>query len=231
MDEATCSVDECPSPSRCRGWCRKHYAQQQRAGNVLPRTIAEVVPGELWLPISEFHGAYEVSDHGRVQSLDRTIHYGNGHTRRQPGRLLAPSRANNGYRMVTLRLDGVLAYRLVHRIVLETFVGACPEGMEACHGLGGSLDNRLINLRWDTLSENARDTIRHGNHHMTKRLRCPQRHLLEEPNIVASYRRRGQRKCLACNRAQANGARAEQHGRAFDFKAVADRHYEEIMAA
>lgn len=53
-------------------------------------------------------------------------------------------------------------HRDVHRLVLETFMGACPEGMEACHNNGDRLDNRLGNLRWDTRSNNAKDAVRHG---------------------------------------------------------------------
>ena len=40
--------------------------------------------------------------------------------------------------------------RLVHRLVLETFVGAAPAGMEGCHNDGNRFNKRLENLRWDT---------------------------------------------------------------------------------
>jgi hypothetical protein len=52
--------------------------------------------------------------------------------------------------------------RYVHRLVLETFVGPCPEGMEACHYDGDRSNNALSNLRWDTRAANAADRIRHG---------------------------------------------------------------------
>jgi hypothetical protein len=51
---------------------------------------------------------------------------------------------------------------LVHRLVLETFVGSCPEGMEGCHGDGDKTNNALLNLRWDTPKSNTCDRIRHG---------------------------------------------------------------------
>ena len=50
----------------------------------------------------------------------------------------------------------------VHRLILETFVGPCPPGMEACHGNGIRTDNRLENLRWDTRKANCADAVRHG---------------------------------------------------------------------
>lgn len=53
-------------------------------------------------------------------------------------------------------------YFPVHKLVLEAFVGPCPEGMEACHNNGDSYDNRLCNLRWDTHLNNVHDKIKHG---------------------------------------------------------------------
>lgn len=53
-------------------------------------------------------------------------------------------------------------FRLVHRLVLEAFVGPCPAGMEGCHNNGCPSDNRLQNLRWDTRLANNADKIRHG---------------------------------------------------------------------
>jgi hypothetical protein len=50
----------------------------------------------------------------------------------------------------------------VHRLVLEAFVGPCPDGMEGCHGDGDTANNRLGNLRWDTPKSNRADASRHG---------------------------------------------------------------------
>jgi hypothetical protein len=77
-------------------------------------------------------------------------------------RMLKPHQNKKGYLSYTLVADG--RKRLVggHILVLEAFVGPRPDGMEACHGLGGSSDNRIGNLRWDTKSENERDKVRHG---------------------------------------------------------------------
>jgi hypothetical protein len=48
----------------------------------------------------------------------------------------------------------------VHRLVLEAFVGPCPEGMEACHWPESiRSNNRLSNLRWDTRPANKIDMI------------------------------------------------------------------------
>jgi len=49
-----------------------------------------------------------------------------------------------------------------HRLVLEAFVGKCPEGMEGCHNDGNAFNNHLSNLRWDTPKNNHADKIKHG---------------------------------------------------------------------
>lgn len=53
-------------------------------------------------------------------------------------------------------------YRLIHRLVLEAFVGECPDGMECRHLDGDRSNNRLSNLCWGTRLENAADRDRHG---------------------------------------------------------------------
>lgn len=70
--------------------------------------------------------------------------------------------------------DGYLQYQLTtgegkrvtrsgHRLVMEAFVGPCPERQECCHGPNcepGS--ERLANLRWGTRKENAIGQGLHG---------------------------------------------------------------------
>ena len=93
---------------------------------------------------------YAVTDDGNVWS-DKT------------NKFLKPYQgATSKYLMVMLRIDGKSVNRLVHRLVLEGFVGPCPPGMEGCHNDGDMLDNRLINLRWDTRVANRQDAAKHG---------------------------------------------------------------------
>lgn len=123
---------------------------------------------ERWLPVVGFEGLYEVSDMGRVRSLDRVLPYErvdqySGRVlqidRRRRGQLLQPGRKPSGHVSVAL---GRGQSRDVHVLVLEAFVGPCPEGKEALHGNDVGNDNRLANLRWGTRSENVFDAIRNG---------------------------------------------------------------------
>jgi hypothetical protein len=57
---------------------------------------------------------------------------------------------------------GVQMPHLLHRLMLLTFVGPCPEGMECRHLDGDPWNNCLANLRWGTRKENGEDKVRHG---------------------------------------------------------------------
>lgn len=61
------------------------------------------------------------------------------------------------YLNVILMRNGERCDCLVHRLVLETFVGPCPVGMESCHNSANVTDNRVENLRWDTSASNKAD--------------------------------------------------------------------------
>lgn len=52
--------------------------------------------------------------------------------------------------------------RPVHQLVLEAFVGPCPEGLECCHKDDNPQNNNLANLRWDTHESNMADRVGRG---------------------------------------------------------------------
>jgi hypothetical protein len=68
----------------------------------------------------------------------------------------------DGYLFANLYMDGKSHPRRFARLMLETFIGPCPEGEEACHNNGDRTDNRLSNIRWDTPESNLEDRDRHG---------------------------------------------------------------------
>ena len=126
---------------------------------------------ERWLPVVGFEGLYEVSDLGRVRSLDRIVARGgrgdySGNTRLAKGRVLKPviNRKRGGYRYVNLLADGAQTLRRVCVLVLAAFVGPRPAGQETRHRNGNAQDDRLDNLLYGTPKENAEDRKRHGTH-------------------------------------------------------------------
>jgi len=116
---------------------------------------------EIWLPVVGYEGLYEVSDLGRVRSLDK-VWASRYSANKFPGRVLKPSVLRNGYLKVFLYRNSVSKTLLVHRIVLSAFVGQPPTGYVACHQNGVKSDCRIENLRWDTQSGNCADKWIHG---------------------------------------------------------------------
>lgn len=185
---------------------------------------------ELWLPIPGYTGYYEASTTGLVRSIDRDIVRSNGSPMRLRGRVRQLCELD-GWMSVTLSIAGVLQSYRVHHLVLRTFTGPCPPGMEGCHNDGNFRHNWIDNLRWDTSSSNHFDKVRHGTDHNRNKDGCPREHLLVMPNLVrVKWERDGWRECLACDRAKANENYAKRCGRLFNFRAAADRHYARIMS-
>lgn len=76
---------------------------------------------------------------------------------------MKPSIVGNGYLQVQLFKDGKSIHKLVHRLVLESFVGPCPPGMECRHYPDNDRANcSLDNLSWATKKVNQRDRVEHG---------------------------------------------------------------------
>jgi hypothetical protein len=125
---------------------------------------------ERWRPVAGYEGLYEVSDFGRVRSLDRKVTQrgkrGCVMTRLLAGRVLSPAtnRDRGGYRYVNLHVDGQQCLRRVAVLVAAAFLGPRPFGMETCHRNGVADDDRAENLRYDTPKNNAADRKAHGTH-------------------------------------------------------------------
>ncbi len=115
-------------------------------------------------PIPGFYGYFAGSD-GSIWS--RRIQ-GNPIPRRlsQNARRLSIYRRPYGacYCVVCFRSqpNGRVSCHYVHRLVLETFIGACPDGFVCCHKDGDTTNNQISNLRWDTIKSNIADKWDHG---------------------------------------------------------------------
>jgi hypothetical protein len=121
--------------------------------------MAEAQPTVTYREIPGFPG-YRIGDDGSVWSnRGRNGRAGSGWRRIRTD----PDPGTGGYCRVALCAGG-MKNLYVHRLVLQVFVGPCPEGMEACHNDGNRANNRLANLRWDTHQSNVDDMRAHGTH-------------------------------------------------------------------
>lgn len=122
---------------------------------------------EEWRPIPETDGEYEASTEGRIRSVSGTVRvFPRGvrwTTKPFRGRVLKLTTTQYGYQQVMLSVSGIKKKHWVHWLVLQTFVGPRPEGMECRHLNGQRSDNHLSNLAWGTKQENMEDQRRHGS--------------------------------------------------------------------
>ena len=117
---------------------------------------------ERWLPVVGHEGLYEVSDQGRVKSLERRVPHPSIGSQAIHEKILRPGSGTQGHQLVRPCVDGYARSRWVHQLVLEAFIGPCPPGMECCHDDGDSSNNVASNLRWDTCTSNMADRAKHG---------------------------------------------------------------------
>ncbi len=108
-----------------------------------------------WVPAYGFDG-YEVSTDGRARSIPRTVDCGT-HVRRIRGVELRSTLDRDGYARVRAWQNGREYVVYLHSLVLASFSGPRPEGMQCRHLNGNKLDNRPENLAWGTPLQNGRD--------------------------------------------------------------------------
>ncbi len=118
---------------------------------------------EFWKPIPNYEGLYEASIFGRVRSLDRTTLTKNGKSRKIKGKILKQIYTEKDPRpQVSLCKNFSVNIFRVHVLVMLTFVGPRPDGLDICHNDGCTTNNCIGNLRYDTQSNNEKDKIIHG---------------------------------------------------------------------
>lgn len=124
---------------------------------------------ERWASIPGYDG-YQVSDIGRVRTLDRRILGKDGRVELHRGKILKPQRLKNGYQEVYLCDGKSRRHRTVHSLVAGAFLGERPAGHDVLHLNGDRSDNRVENLRYGTRSENFHSTYDYGGKQATGKL-------------------------------------------------------------
>lgn len=130
---------------------------------------------EVWKAVVGFEGLYEVSDLGRVRSLDRVVYaktkLGDPLPRLQKSHIIAQQDHPGGYRLVHLHRDGKRKADTVHNLVAAAFIGPRPPGMQTAHDDGNPANVHPSNLVYKTVKANIADKKRHGTQHMGEQCR------------------------------------------------------------
>ena len=111
---------------------------------------------EVWKDIEGYEGLYQVSNLGRVKSLDRYIRYKNGVMHFYKGDLMPQRkrRKDQNYLSVNLHKNDVLTSCAVHRLVAKAFIPN-PENKPQINHIDENPENNCAeNLEWVTAYEN-----------------------------------------------------------------------------
>jgi len=128
---------------------------------------------EVWLPVRGYETRYEVSDLGRVRSIQ---YLG------KPRLLMLKPMANSGgYLTVALHKGGVQSSAMVHTLVADAFIGPRPLGMTINHLSGVKAQNAASNLEYCTHSENNKHAVRMG---LRSNAGVKSRHTLDDAKVI-----------------------------------------------
>ena len=129
---------------------------------------------EYWSDIPNYEGYYQVSNHGNVRSLNRSVVQQNGRKQFIKGKTIKPHLTNKGYFKVHLWRDGKKISRSIHRLVAMAFLANSLNKPQVNHINGCKTDNNLCNLEWNTQSEQQIHAYQNGlqargeKHHYAK---------------------------------------------------------------
>lgn len=119
---------------------------------------------EIWKDIEDYEGLYQISNLGRVKSLERKIKRRNDRIQTVKERILKLNLDKEGYHTVKLHKEGKGKNFKVHRLVALAFISNPDNKLEVNHIDGIKTDNKVTNLEWNTRNENMQHAVDNGLH-------------------------------------------------------------------
>ena len=117
---------------------------------------------EVWREIPNF-SKYQVSNLGRVKSIDRYTKARGNEIIHRKEKLLKDFINKKGYKQVTLYGDnGSIKTMRVHKLVAEAFIKNKDNLPQVNHKDGNKLNNVVSNLEWITNYDNMQHAIQNG---------------------------------------------------------------------
>lgn len=113
---------------------------------VIFNSMEEVL--EIWKPVVGYEGLYEVSNLGRVKSLDRIVKGCYGSIAHKKGKIISSGIGSTGYCIVSLQKDGKGKSFGVHRLVAQAFIPNPDNLPMVNHKDEVKTNNNVENLEW-----------------------------------------------------------------------------------
>lgn len=114
---------------------------------------------EEWRSVSGYEGLYEISNCGRIKSLERKVQNTPKSFMTKKEHILVPYTNGLGYKMIVLRKDGNAKKFFLHRLVAMSFIPNEEGKKEIDHKDGNPSNNNAENLQWATRKENMNNPI------------------------------------------------------------------------
>lgn len=111
---------------------------------------------EIWKDIKGYEGYYQISNLGNVKSCERFVLYPNKKPTLKKENILTPKKgaSDSRYYSVCLSVNGNKEYRMIHRLVAETFIPNPNNHPQINHKDENIYNNKAENLEWCTASYN-----------------------------------------------------------------------------
>ena len=126
---------------------------------------------EKWKFIPDTQKRYEVSNMGRVRSVDRVVIYNDGRKYHYPSIYIKQCLDAYGYPSFCIRNHGTFKHYKTHRLVAMLFIKNRENKKEVNHKDGVKTNNNVCNLEWVTSSENKLHSIKLGLSNPVKNLK------------------------------------------------------------
>ena len=111
---------------------------------------------EIWKDVKGYAGKYQVSNLGRIKSLERDVfNYRGTVINHMEEKILVPALNNNGYLYVNLCKNGKVKKEYVHRLVAMAFIENSENKPQVNHKNEIKTDNSVENLEWCEASYNV----------------------------------------------------------------------------
>jgi hypothetical protein len=109
---------------------------------------------EIWKPVVGYESCYEVSNLGRIKSLDRKVKSKNNSISNIKGKFVIYHKRGE-YLSYDLSKNGIKKTISIHRLVAQAFIPNPENKPQVNHKDANKLNNNLSNLEWVTRKENS----------------------------------------------------------------------------
>lgn len=142
---------------------------------------------EIWKNIPNYEGLYQISNLGRIKTLERIVKIHHGYYKHIEEKIIDVSKRTNnaGYLYINLWKNGKQKNFRIHRLVAEVFLKNPNNYKCVNHKDNNKLNNNVENLEWCTQSYNIKYAYKKGNKEPVRKYKKVKQ--LTKDRIVINY--------------------------------------------